>query len=125
MSAGVNVEWCGPFDECTALSGTNLTMGKNVLHELYDVAKLRSTSSTTLITRSVWPSVSGWAVMDMSNRVPSNLKRSVQKTVVNRGSRSDTIEVNRPWCRYTMSTKVTAVWSAVVVQQPEQDVQSC
>ncbi|OWZ06966.1 hypothetical protein PHMEG_00020709, partial [Phytophthora megakarya] len=51
--------------------------------------------------------------LDIFNRVPNVLKSSVQKAAVNLGSRSETIKLGRPWCRYTISRKIAADCTAV------------
>ena len=50
-----------------------------------------------LLAFSAWPSVWGWSAVDMLRVVPVNLVRAVQKSAVNRGSRSETMEEGQPW----------------------------
>src|SRR3954451_1830962 len=67
------------------------------------------------LARSVWPSVWGWNAVDIASRVPMVRKRLCQNLLVNLGSRSEMIEVGRPWSRKTLSKKILAVSGAVAV----------
>src|SRR3954471_20233398 len=72
-------------------------------------------SSRVRLARSVWPSVWGWNAVDIASRVPKVWKRLCQNLLVNLASRSETMEVGRPWRRKTWSKKIFVVSGAVAV----------
>src|SRR3954454_3201135 len=72
-------------------------------------------SSRVQLARSVWPSVWGWNAVDIASLVPMVRNRLCQNLLVNLASRSEIMDMGRPWRRKTWSKKIFAVSGAVAV----------
>src|SRR3954471_935352 len=72
-------------------------------------------SSSVRLARSVWPLVCGWNAVDIASLVPMVRNRLCQNLLVNLASRSETMDVGRPWRWKMLSKKILAVSGAVAV----------
>src|SRR3954447_16109041 len=72
-------------------------------------------SSRVRLAHSVWPSDWGWKAVDITSLVPMVRNRLCQNLLVNLASRSEMIEVGRPWSQKMWSKNIFAVSGAVAV----------
>ena len=85
------------------------------------LTKALSVSSMTRFTRSVMPSVGGWLAVLIFSSTPRILKTSLKNADVNRGSRSQTIVLLKPWAANTWSTynraaSLESTWTVVGIR---------